>query len=76
MGLSWASPGALLCQLGAILRPRKAIESAEAGRQNNIDFFNCLKGFGILAASLEGSVATWSRLGAVLGPHGASWKPS
>ena len=35
-----------------------------------------LMSFGFLRASLGGSMATWTRLGAVVGHLGACWKPS
>ena len=76
LGLSWASLEALLGHLEAILRLRKAIGSEKAGRQNSVVFFWFLKDFGLLGASLVVSEASGSRLGAFLGPLGASWEPS
>ena len=65
VGPSWS-------HLGAILRPRMAIGSQKARRQKSLIFHMFLKDFGFLAASWEGSEATWSHLGAVLGSLGAS----
>ena len=62
--------------LEAILRPRKAVGSEKAGRQKSLIFFMFLKDFGLLGASLGSSLASWSRLGAILGPLGASSEPS
>ena len=76
LGLSWASLGALLVHLGAILRPRKAVESERAKMHKSLISFRSLKDLGFLGASLEVSEASWSRLGAFLGPLGASWEPS
>ena len=67
LGLSWGPLGALLGNLGAILRPRKAIGSEQARRQKSFMFFRFLKDLGILGASLGSSLASLSRLGAVLG---------
>ena len=75
LGLSWASLGALLGHLGAILRPRMAIGSEKARKQNTLIFLRFWKDFGLLGGSLGSSLATWGRLGAVLGPLGASWNP-
>eukprot|EP00959_Pyramimonas_sp_CCMP1952_P423103 8862983-Pyramimonas_sp.AAC.1 len=71
LGLSWGSHGALLGHLGAILRPRKAIEREEARKQASLIFFRCLKEFRFLGASPQISEASWSSLGAFLGPLGA-----
>ena len=68
--------GALLGHLGAILRPRMAIGSETARRQKSLVFLKFLKDFGFLEASLGSSLASWSRLGAVSGPLGASSEPS
>ena len=76
LGISWASRGALLGPLGAILRPRMAIGSEKARRQKSLVFVRFLNDFGLLEASLGSSLASWSRLEAVLGPLGASSKPS
>ena len=76
LGLSWAPLGTLLGHLGAILRPWMAIGSETARRQTSLVFLRSLKDFGLLEASLGGSLASWSRLGTVLGPLGASSEPS
>eukprot|EP00959_Pyramimonas_sp_CCMP1952_P064475 1346234-Pyramimonas_sp.AAC.1 len=41
-----------------------------ARRQVSLIYLRCLKDLAILGASVGGSVATWGRLGAVLGPLG------
>ena len=71
LGLSWAPLGALLGPLGAIWRARKAIGSERASMLKSLIFFRFWKDLGILGASLGGSVATWSRLEAVLGHLGS-----
>ena len=76
LGPSWAPLGALLGNLGAILRPRKPIGSETARMQKTLVVIWFLKDFALLEASLESHLASWSRLGAVLGPLGASWEPS
>ena len=79
LGPSWAllGPlGALLGPLGAILAPPMAIGSEKARRQKSSLFLRFLKVFCILEASLGGYLASWSRLGTVLGPLGPSSEPS
>ena len=68
LGLSWARLGALLGHLGAILRPQEPIGSEKERRPNTVSFHWFWNGFGLSGASLGGSAATWSRLGAILGP--------
>ena len=51
-------------------------ESEKARRQTSLIFFRFLKDFGFLGASVWSYLASWSRLGAVLGPLGASSEPS
>ena len=68
LGLSQASLGAVLDHLGAILRPEEPIGSEKARELTTIVFHMFLKEFGLSRASLGGSLATWSRLGAVLEP--------
>ena len=68
LGRSGACLGALLGHLGAILRPQKLIESEKAARPKTLIFHMFFNDFGLSRASLEGSVASWSRLGAVLEP--------
>ena len=67
-GLSGACLGALLGHLGAILRPQESTESEKARRPKTLIFLRCLKDFCLSGASLGGSAATWSRLGAILEP--------
>ena len=82
-GLSWASLGALLGQLGAILRPRKAIGSEKARRQKTLIFLRFWKDFsllggllgrlgGLLEPSWSGLGASWSILEAILSQLGLS----
>ena len=66
LGLSWA----LLGHLGAILRPQKPIITEKARRVNTLIFIRFSRDLGFSGASLGGSLATCSRLGAVLEPHG------
>ena len=68
LGLSWACLRALLGHLGAILRLQKPIESEKARRPKSLIFFRLFKDFGLSGASLGGSVASWSHLGAVSEP--------
>ena len=79
LGPSWGSLEPLLDSLwghlGAIVRPREAIESNRARRQNSLISFRFSNDFGFLGASVGGSVATWSRLGPVVGPRRTSWRP-
>ena len=56
--------------LCVLLQPARA-----GGNTKIIGFLTLLKDFGLLEASLGGSLASWSRLGTVLGPLGASRKP-
>ena len=68
MGPSWASLGALLGHLGAILRPRKAIGSEKARKQKTLIFHWFLKDFGLLGGllgRLRGHLEpSWNGLGA------------
>ena len=73
LGLSWAPLGALLGHLGAILRPQEPIGSEKARRQTTLIFLRFWSDFCLSGASLGGSVATWSRLGAVLEPLVGMW---
>ena len=66
LGLSWARLGALLGHFGAILRLQEPIESEKARRQKTLILQRFFKDFGLSGASLGGSVASGSRLGAVL----------
>ena len=66
LGPSWAPLGALLGHLGAILRPQEPIGSEKARRQKTLIFLRFWSDLGLSGASLGGSVATSSRLGAVL----------
>ena len=77
LGLSWASLGALLGHLGAILKPRLAIGSERATMQTSLIFFRFLKDFGILGGLLGklfgllepswGSLeASWTIFGTIL----------
>ena len=69
LGLSWAPLlGALLGHLGAILKPRMAIGNEKAERQTSFVFFRFGEEFGLLEASLESYLASWSHPRAVLGP--------
>ena len=83
LGLSWASLGALLGHLGAILRPRMAIGSEKARKEKHIDFPKVFEGllrlggllgelFGHLEPSWGGLGASWSILGAILKHLGLS----
>ena len=63
LGLSWASLGALLGHLGAILRPRMAIETEKARKPKTLIFSRFWKDVGLLGIS-------WERLGRLVG---ASW---
>ena len=72
LGLSWASLGALLGHLGAILRPRMAIGSEQARKQQTLIFRRFWTDFGLL-------VVSWERrgrlVGACWGLLGPSWGP-
>ena len=77
LGRSWGRLGALVgpswCLLGGletILRPQEPIRSESARRQNIVKPFQFLNGFCSLGGILGASVATWSRLWAVLEPLG------
>ena len=58
--------------------PRGLQEVLQEGpkRPKSLIFLRFLKDFGLLEASLGSSLASWSRLEAVLGPLGASSEPS
>ena len=70
LGSLWVSLGALLGPLGAVLRLQKPIGSEKMRGHSSLSFFWYLKDLSLLTASLGGSVATWTRLGAVLWPLG------
>ena len=53
-----------------------AIGSENARRQKSVVFLRFLMDFGFLEASLGSYLASWSRLGAVLGPSWAVLGPS
>ena len=65
--LSWASLGALLGHLGAILRPRMAVGSEKARKPTTLIFHSFWQDFGVLGVSWElpGGLlgASWGRLG-------------
>ena len=91
LGRSWGALGRSWGRLGALLGPSwgplgpswSHLEASDGHRKRKgekakiIAFFpRFLKDFGLLEASLGSYLASWSRLGAFLGPLGASSGPS
>ena len=80
---SWARLGALVgLSWGSFWLSWSNLEASEGYPKGmgddakHIGFLRCLIHFGFLAAPLEVSEASWSRLGAFLGPLAACWEPS
>ena len=66
LGRSWGRLG----PFGSYLEASRAHRKRKGDKAKNIGFPMFLKDFGLSRASLEGSLTTWGRLGAVPEPLG------